>query len=293
MKKLLFVVNPNAGTKRIQKFLPDIIALFAEYGYENIVYMTAARGDATRIVAERAAEVDLIVCAGGDGTFNETVSGLLSSGIQKPVGYIPAGSTNDFASSLGLPRQIMDAAKQIMEGKPQMVDMGRFNDRYFSYVASCGAFTRASYSTPQNIKNALGHMAYILAGIKELPNIHKIRLKIETDDQVLEGDYLFAAVSNSTSVGGLLTLDPSLVDMRDGLFEILLIRSPASVTELNECIIALSTQNYSAGAITLCATSRATIWTEPDIDWTLDGEMAEGGECIRIENLHNAITLIC
>ena len=293
VKKLLLVVNPCAGMKRIQKFLPDIIGLFTEYGYENIVYMTACRGDATRIVAERAAEVDLIVCAGGDGTFNETVSGLLQSGIDKPIGYIPAGSTNDFASSLGLPKQIMEAAKRIMEGNPRSVDMGRFNDRYFSYVASCGAFTRASYTTPQNIKNALGHMAYILAGIRDLPNIHKTHLRIETESQVLEGDYLFAAVSNSTSVGGLLTLDDSLVDMSDGLFEILLIRSPANAAELNECIIALSTQNYSAGAITLCEAKKAVIWAEPDIDWTLDGEMAEGCECIRIENLHHAITLVC
>jgi len=139
----------------------------------------------------------------------------------------------------------------------------------------------------------LGHMAYILAGIKDLPNIHKTHLRIETDDQVLEGDYLFAAVSNSTSVGGLLTLDPTLVDMSDGLFEILLIRSPANAAELNECIIALSTQNYSAGAITLCTTNQATIWAEPDLDWTLDGEKAEGCERIRIENLRHAITLIC
>ena len=293
VKKLLLVVNPCAGMKRIQKHLADIIALFTEYGYENVVYMTSGRGDATRIVAERAAEMDLIVCAGGDGTFNETVSGLLQSGVDKPLGYIPAGSTNDFASSLGLPKQIMEAARCIMEGTPHRVDIGCFNDRYFSYVASCGAFTRTAYTTSQSIKNALGHIAYILAGIKDIPNIHKMHLRVETDDQVLEGEYLFAAVSNSTSVGGVLTLDSAVVDMSDGLFEILLIRSPANVVELNECIMALSTQNYSTGAITLCNTKNATIWADPGMDWTLDGEQAEGCERIRIENLHQAVTLIC
>ena len=293
MKRLLLIVNPCAGTKRIQRHLADIIALFTQYGYENVVYMTAARGDATQIVMERGQEADLIVCAGGDGTFNEVVTGILRGGLDRPIGYIPAGSTNDFASSLGLPRQIMDAARQIMEGKPQKVDVGRFQDRYFTYVASCGAFTRASYSTPQNVKNALGHMAYILAGIKDIPSIHKFHLRVETDEQVLEDDYIFAAVSNSTSVGGVLTLDASVVDMRDGLFEILLIRSPATVAELNECIIALSTQNYNVGAVTLHTASRAKIYADPDMDWTLDGEMAPGREAIEIENLHEAITLVC
>lgn len=293
MKKLLLIVNPCAGTKRIQKYLPDIISLFTANGYENIVYMTAKRGDATRLVLERAADVDLIVCAGGDGTFNETVSGLLESGLQKPIGYIPAGSTNDFASSLGLPRQIMAAAQRIVEGTPHPVDIGRFNDRYFTYVASCGAFTRASYSTPQNVKNALGHLAYILAGIKDIPNIHKFHLRIETDTQVLEGDYLFAAVSNSTSVGGLLTLDPSIVDMSDGLFEILLLRSPSNAIELNESIVALTTQNYNSGPVTLCSAKQASITVGEVMDWTLDGEMAPDCQQIRIENLRHAITLIC
>lgn len=293
MKKLLLVVNPCAGTKRIQKFLPDIIALFTANGYENIVYMTAQRGDAARIVAERGAEADLVVCAGGDGTFNETVSGMLQSGLQKPIGYIPAGSTNDFAASLGLPKQIMEAAQRIMTGTPHPVDIGQFDDRYFSYVASCGAFTRASYTTPQNVKNALGHLAYILAGIKDIPNIHKFHLRIETPEQILEDDYLFAAVSNSTSVGGLLTLDPSIVDMSDGLFEILLLRSPSNAMELNECIVALSTQNYNAGPVVLCTASKATVISEETMDWTLDGEMAPDCQRIEIENLRHAITLIC
>lgn len=292
MKKLLFVVNPCAGMKRIQRYLPDIISLFTAHGYENIVYMTAGRADATRIVEQRAADVDLVVCAGGDGTFNEVVAGMLRSGTDKPIGYIPAGSTNDFASSLGLPKQIMEAARHIVEGTPHWLDIGRFNDRYFSYVASCGAFTRTSYSTPQSVKNALGHVAYLLAGIKDIANIHKIHLRVETDAQVFEGDYIFGAVSNSTSVGGVLTLDPKIVNMSDGVFEILLIRSPANLLELNECILALSTQNYNSGAISFCNTKHVKIYAPASTDWTLDGEMAAGCEVIEIENLHNAIAIL-
>ena len=292
LKRLLFVVNPCAGMKRVNRFLPELIALFTANGYENIVYMTAGRGDATDIVARRAKDVDLVVCAGGDGTFNEVVAGMLQSGVQRPIGYIPAGSTNDFASSLGLPKQIMDAARCIMEGTPHNYDIGRFNDRYFSYVASFGAFTRASYSTPQSVKNALGHLAYILEGIRDIPNIHKIHLRIETDNQTFEDDYLFGAVSNSTSVGGILTLDPSVVDMNDGLFEILLIKSPSNAAGLNECIMALSSQKYNSRAISFCTTRHARIYADPAMDWTLDGEMAKGDSVIEVENLYNAITLL-
>ena len=293
LKKLLLVVNPCAGMKRIQRYLADIIGLFTAHGYENIVYMTAGRADATQIVQRKAAEVDLVVCAGGDGTFNEVVAGMLLSSADKPIGYIPAGSTNDFASSLGLPKQIMEAARCIVEGTPHRLDIGRFNDRYFSYVASCGAFTRTSYATPQSVKNALGHVAYLLAGIKDIANIRKIHLRVETDDQVLEDDYIFGAVSNSTSVGGVLTLDPHLVNMSDGVFEVLLIRSPSNLLELNECIVALSTQNYHSGAITFCNTKKVKITAPASVDWTLDGEMAGGSETIEVENLHDAIAIIC
>ena len=170
-------MNPFAGQRRANRYLADILTAFNRGGYDVTVYMTAGPGDCARMVEEKAPQMDLVVCCGGDGTFNEMVSGLLRSGADVPLGYIPAGSTNDFASSLGLPKQIMEAARCIMEGTPHRVDIGCFNDRYFSYVASCGAFTRTAYTTSQSIKNALGHIAYILAGIKDIPNIHKMHLR--------------------------------------------------------------------------------------------------------------------
>ena len=292
MKKLLFVINPCAGTRRVNRLLPELIGLFNAGGCEVTAYVTTKVGDGSEIVRRRAADFDLVVCAGGDGTFNEAVTGMLRSGAGKPIGYIPCGSTNDFASSLGLPTNIMQAAQRILDGTPTPYDVGRFADRYFTYVASFGAFTRASYSTPQNVKNALGHLAYVLEGIQELPQIRKTHARFLLDGQLIEGDYLFGAISNSTSVGGVLTLDPSLVDLQDGKFELLLVKNPRDMVELAECIAALRSQNYDCKTLLFRSFSELTIYPDPEMPWTLDGEKENGHDCVRVENLRHAITMI-
>lgn len=293
MKKMLFVMNPFAGQRRANRFLVDILTLFNRSGYEVTVHMTSGIGDAAQVVEKKAPELDMVVCCGGDGTFNETVTGLLRSGIDIPVGYIPAGSTNDFAASLKLPTNIMQAAADIVEGVPVSYDVGKFGNRYFSYVASFGAFTRASYTTPQSIKNMLGHTAYVLDGIQELSQIRNVHVRMEMDDRVVEDDFLFGAISNSTSLGGVLTLDPKQVDMGDGLFEILLVRAPKNLTEISECILASQTQNYeNCAMITFCSANRIKVFADPDMPWTLDGEKEEGHAEVDVENLHLAIRLM-
>ena len=292
MKKLLFVMNPYAGTRRANKYLPEIITTFNRAGYEVTAYMTAGPGDGARMVRQRCVDMDLVVCAGGDGTFNETMSGILRSGAKVPIGYIPCGSTNDFASSLHLPGDILQAARHIVEGEPVPYDVGRFGDRYFSYVASFGAFTRASYTTPQNVKNALGHTAYLLEGIQELSQIRKVHVRFDTEDQVVEDDFLFGAISNSTSVGGILTLDPKQVDMGDGKFELLLIRAPRDFAELSECLRALQTQKYNCDMITFLSAARVRVTADAGMPWTLDGEREEGHAAVDAVNLHHAIELI-
>ncbi len=292
MKKMLFVMNPFAGTRQGARNVAELVSLFNRADFEVCIYMTDGPGDAARIVREKADQVDLVVCAGGDGTFNETISGILARGLQTPVGYIPCGSTNDFATSLGLPTNLLKAAQEIIEGEPISYDVGRFHDRYFSYVASFGAFTKASYATPQNVKNALGHMAYILGGISELSQIRKEHIRIELADRVIEDDFIFGAVSNSTSMGGVLTLDPRQVDMRDGQFELLLVRAPKNLAEIGECLQALQTQKYNCGMITFLSTHRLKVYAKASMPWTLDGERAEGREEIEIENLHHAIYLL-
>ena len=292
MKKMLFVMNPYSGMRRASRYLADIIALYNRAGYEVTVHMTGGQGDATRVVESRAKDMDLIVCCGGDGTFNETVSGLLRAGADVPVGYIPAGSTNDFASSLKLPSNIMQAALDAIEGEPVAYDVGKFGDRYFSYVASFGAFTRASYTTPQSIKNALGHTAYVLEGINELSQTKNEHVRMEIDGQVIEDDFLFGAISNSTSVGGILTLSPEIVDMADGQMEVLLVRAPRNLTEITECIQAVQSQKYNCSMITFQSAKRVRIYADPQMPWTLDGEREEGHECVDAVNLHHAIRLM-
>ena len=293
MKKLLLILNPCSGKKKASHALADVVNVFNRGGYDVTVYITAARGDATKVVAQRAPEFDLVVCAGGDGTFNETISGLLAGGHDTPIGYLAAGSTNDFASSLHLSKNLVEAARDIVEGTPRRLDVGRFNDRYFSYVASFGAFTRASYATSQNVKNALGHLAYILSGIKELAYIRSRRLRFTLDDgRVLEDEYIFGAISNSTSVAGILTLSEDLVDMNDGVFELLLVRKPENLLELNDCVLALTTQDYHTPMLTFTSARSVEIEAPEDMDWTLDGEREPGSAHCRAENLHDAIRIV-
>ena len=292
MKKMLFVMNPCAGTRKANKVLPEILNVFNRAGWDVCTYITENQRDAHTVISRRAGEFDAVVCCGGDGTFNETVAGVLSSGAQVPVGYIPAGSTNDFAISLGLPTDFIEAAKGIVEGTPQEFDMGQFGSRYFSYVASFGAFTRASYATPQNVKNALGHTAYILGGIQEISQIRNIHARLELDDEVLEDNYLFGAVCNTTSVAGILTLDSSKVDMADGLFEILLVRSPRNITEITECIQAIQNKTYDGGTLTFRSAKSVRISMNEPVDWTLDGEWQPGCDQVEITNLRHAIKLL-
>ena len=293
MKKMLFIMNPFAGMRRANRYLSDILTLFNRADYEVITYMTAGPGDAIQVVANYAPTMDLIVCCGGDGTLNETITGIIRAGATCPIGYIPAGSTNDFASSLKLSTNIMQAAQDIVDGVPVTYDVGRFGDRYFSYVASFGAFTKSSYATPQSIKNALGHTAYVLESISELSQIRKCHVRMEMDGEIVEDDFIFGAISNSTSIGGILTLDPKLVDMADGLLEVFLVRAPKNLTEITACIQAIQSQNYNdCSMITFGRARNVTVFAEPDMPWTLDGEKFDGQAEIDVANLHHAIRLM-
>ena len=285
-------MNPFAGQKKANKVLPEILMLFTNAGYDIHISMTTGPGSATRTAAERGGEADLVVCCGGDGTLNETIAGLLMAGLNVPVGYIPSGTTNDFASSLKLSHNPVQAAADIIEGQPVPYDIGKFGDRYFSYVASFGAFTKSSYAVPQTVKNALGHTAYILGGISELSQIRNEHVRMEIDGEVVEDDYLFGAICNSTSVGGIITLPPNRVDMGDGIFEVMLIRAPRTINEIPECLFAVQNQEFNCGMITFRPARSVKITVDPAMTWTLDGEKAEGHSEILVENLHHAVRIM-
>ena len=290
MKRLLLIVNPCAGQKKARKYLVDMIEIFNRAGYKVTTHITENSGDGEAAVLRYASEMDLIVCCGGDGTFNETISGVLKSGGELPIGYIPAGSTNDFASSLHLSTDILQATRDIIDGEPILLDVGSFGDRYFSYVASFGVFTKTSYTTPQGLKNALGHAAYILSGIQELSQLksHHVRFELP-GGTVLEGDFIFGAISNSTSVGGILTLAEDKVDLCDGQFELLLVRKPRDLIELTECVQALKRQTYSSSMLAFVNAEQVKITAPEDMAWSLDGEHEPGHSCIEAECLHKAV----
>ncbi len=292
MKKILIIINPKAGKEEGSRNLAYIIDVFCRRGYRVAVETTAARGDGTEIAKREAGNFDTLVAIGGDGTFNEVVEGVLLSGKDIPIGYIPAGTTNDFGASLGIPSDMVKAAEKIAEEKVRVIDIGSFNGRYFSYVASFGAFTKASYETPQSAKNALGHLAYILEGIKDIPSIRAERLSFKTEDREYSGKYLFGAVSNSTSIGGILTLPDDEVDMGDGKFEVLLVKAPSNLIELNQIILAITTRDFKSSHLEFFSASEITVEADPEMPWTLDGEYQAGSDVIHIENVHKAVKIL-
>ena len=292
MKKMLFILNPIAGMRKANRALADMLSVFNRSGYTVETYVTATQGDGRNQVLQRGKDADVIVCCGGDGTFNEILSGVLEAKLDVPIGYIPSGSTNDFATTLGLPTDAIQAAHRVVEGTAQSLDVGEFNGRHFSYVASFGAFTKASYSTPQNVKNALGHTAYLLEGTRELSQIRKVHVKLILDGETVEDDFLFGAVCNSTSVAGILTLSPDRVDLCDGKFEVLLVRAPKDLAEIAECIQAVQKQTYDCRMLTFRSAKEVRVYVDSGMDWTLDGERQEGAAEIVIRNLNQAIRVI-
>ena len=293
MKTLYLVMNPESGTRQGRRILADLISLFNRADYLCSTFMTAKRGDAADFVRDHGGEPDLLVVCGGDGTLNEALTGLLSGKHETPVGYIPCGSTNDFASGLGIPADGMKAAECILSGTPRLLDLGRFGmDRYFSYTASFGAFTQVAWATPQPFKNVLGHAAYVLEGIHSLSDIHPIRMNVLAGGLEYEDDWLFGAVCNSTSLGGVLKLKNSEVHMSDGLFEALLIPYPGDLLIVSRILASLRAGRYDDPHLVFLRASEFTFSSRERPVWTLDGEVAEPGNSVRIRNLHNAVRIV-
>ncbi len=293
VKKMLVIMNPFAGTRQANKYLAGILDIFCKGGFDVNIAMTQKAGDGIKIAEERAAENDMIVAIGGDGTFNEVVAGVLNTGSDTPIGYVPGGTTNDFATSVGLNTSTLEAAQSIVSGRKQRFDIGEFNGRYFSYVASFGAFTSTAYNVPQDLKNAIGHAAYVLSGITDVVNIKPLHLKVSSEGYTYEDDYIFGAICNSTSMGGIINLKSSDVDMNDGLFEVMLIKAPKDIIDLQSIIFALSTQSYNeCEQISFFSSAKVNIEAPADMPWTLDGEYQEPCIKVAINNVYNAIQLM-
>lgn len=276
MKKMLFIMNPKAGRTTLKNSLVDVLEVFCNNDYDVRTYLTKSADDAERIVAEEGVGYDVIVCAGGDGTLGNTVAGFMKSGLKVPLGYIPCGSTNDFARSMEIPMTAVEAAEMVVKAEPFSVDIGSLNDKYFVYVAAFGVFSDTSYATPQNMKNILGHAAYVLQGIKSIANIPSYKMKITIDGEIQEGEFIFGMVSNSISVGGFKSITRKGVEFDDGLFEGVLIRTIKTPADLERVVRALLTGDISEKSMVSFRASNVLFEAEDPVAWTCDGEF--GGE---------------
>lgn len=286
---MLFIYNPRAGKEKIKGKLSGILDIFAKAGYEMTVYPTKERGDARNIMANCKKQYDLVVCSGGDGTLDEVVTGMMQSDFKAPIGYIPAGSTNDFGGSLSLPKNMLHAAQIITEGQNFACDVGTFNQDVFVYIAAFGIFTEVSYGTEQDIKNMLGHMAYLLEGMKSIPNIRSYHMKIAYEDKVIEDDFIFGMITNSASVGGFKRIAGKHVKLDDGVFEVTLIKCPKNPMELNNIIVSLLNRDIDTNAMYYFKASSLTLESPEEVAWTLDGEFGGVHEKVTIENKCQAI----
>ena len=298
MKRLLFIYNPKAGRQRVRVMLPDLLEVFAREGYETTVHPTMAQGEAASVTTAQSGQYDRLVCCGGDGTLSETVRGRLALPEDKrPVlGYIPTGTTNDYAKTLGLPRSTEKLAEVACKGGSRSVDVGESGGRLFTYVSAFGLFTDVSYSTPQTTKNLLGHFAYVLEGAGRLLNIPSYHMEVAADDgRKTSGDFIYGMVSNTLSLGGMLSLPRDQVKLDDGRFEVLLIRPPRTPKDWQSIIASLNAQQAERedGAVVGFTASQVTFCCDRPVAWTVDGEFGGEREETTVRNLPSALRIAC
>lgn len=291
-KKLLFIYNPHAGKASIRSNLLDIIDVFAKAGFEVTAHPTQQPGDATEATINKAGKYDLLVCSGGDGTLDEVVTGMMQRKDRIPIGYVPAGTTNDFARSLKIPANMIKAANMIVQEKVFSCDIGSFNEDTFVYIAAFGLFTDVSYETDQHFKNVLGHMAYILEGAKRLNTYPSYHLKVTGPDMVIEEDFMYGMITNSFSVGGFKNVTGRNVKLDDGVFEVTLIKKPQTVVELNQIMVALSGKKVDAECMYCFKTDHIVFESEEHIPWTLDGEYGGHHSVVEIRNEKKALDIL-
>lgn len=293
MKKTLVIINQHTAKYRLRVDLLELLDILTKGGLECFTRPTQKAGDAMQYTAENAADYDYVVCIGGDGTLSEVVTGLcrLDKDKRPPVGYIPAGTTNDFAASIGLPSDPLAAAKIVVEGTPRFMDCGNVGGHIFNYIASFGAFTGVSYDTPQPLKNLFGHFAYLLEGVKHLSDIKPCSMRFENGGEIIEGEFAFGAFANTLSIGGVIKL-PDEVEFDDGLHEYLLVRMPQSLAALNETALELAAKSYGRNVIYGKFRKGEITFTPAAMAWSLDGERVDTDGTVGIENLHSAYRLI-
>lgn len=295
MKKLMLIVNPAAGRGAYKENFGEAMHILDRGGYTTTMYFTSAQGDATRFAKENGANYDVVACIGGDGTLSETISGLMQLDNPPPIGYFPMGTANDVATTLGLPKNnSAEAAKALVDGTAHGFDVGGFGkNKYFAYIAAFGMFTEVSYTTPQEIKKSLGHLAYVLQGAASLSKIEPVHAVVEYDSGVIEDNFFYGSLSNSTSVAGMVHFSDDMVSLGDGMSELVLIKDTGKIESIGELLAAVVSQDYdSCESLVVLHTKKAKFTFDKPVAWTRDGE--SGGEVTEIElyNYHAPVKLI-
>ncbi len=291
-KDMMLLVNPVAGRGTLRNGFGEMLETFYKGGYLPTVYFTEHAGQARELAAAYGERYELLVCLGGDGTLSDVMSGLVTLGKKPKIGYIPMGTANDIATTLGLSHNVTKAAQTILKGRALPYDVGSFGDgTYFSYIAAFGAFTEVSYETRQERKQALGHLAYLLEGLARLPKLSSYHTRIEYDEGVIEEDLCFGGVTNSTSVAGLVRLDSSLVQLGDGRFEVILVRTPKTVGDLNKILSGIMAKNYNNEHILLLQSRKVRFTFDRPVAWTRDGESGGQRQKVQLENLCSAVEI--
>lgn len=290
-KKALFIYNPLSGKGQVKFNLADIIDILTKSGYDVTAHPTQSKLDAVDIVSSKGSEYDIIVCSGGDGTLNETIEGIMSLDVRKPIGYIPAGTMNDFASSLNIPKNMKSAAETIAENNLVKVDIGSFNNAYFTYIAAFGVFTDVSYETPQEVKNVFGRMAYIMEGMKKLNKIKSYHVKVKYNDVEIEDDFIFGMVANSTSVGGMKGLSGKDVFLDDGIYECFLIRNPQNLIAFQMTVNAMLKRELDSKHFYFFKATMVEFHSDEEMPWTIDGEFGGISKDIFVNNNYQAIEI--
>lgn len=293
MKRLLFIYNPHAGKGLLKPKLSDVIDIFVKAGYEVVTYPTQAYRDAyKKVLRYEVDSYDLVVCSGGDGTIDEVVTGMMQRGDRSPIGYIPTGTTNDFANSLHIPKGLLSAADNAVNGSVFPCDVGRFNDDIFVYIAAFGLFTDVSYQTKQEVKNVLGHLAYVLEGTKRLFNVPSYRIKVTHDRETIEDEFIFGMVTNSRSVGGFRNMVGKQVVFDDGVFEVTLIKMPKNPLELQEIVAALLIEQVDTKHMYSFKAGNIVFESLEEIPWTLDGEFGGAHDRVEVQNLNRQLEIM-
>jgi len=292
-KRILLIVNPKSGKGRYQAEISNILDVLCRDGASVAVHITKYPGHAREIAHREANRYDIVACLGGDGTLGETIAGLMDLDVRPPVGYIPMGTTNDMAATLELPKDPARAAEIILAGVPLPVDVGRFQGEYFTYIAAFGAFTEVAYQTPKENKQTLGHFAYVLEGVGRLTKITPRKLIVEYDEgKRVAGEFVFGGVTNTTSIAGLLRLSPDLVSLSDGAFEVILVKNPRNLLDLNTIFMDIVTKKYDSEYVQIFRAKQVRFQFEEPVAWTRDGEAGGAHVEVHLHTIHPGVQIL-